>query len=75
MAEVRDLAEEEIVWQDIEALRGATSRGDLGAREVTDAFLARIERLDPTLQAYSAVYPERARAASRRSACARARSG
>lgn len=67
------MVEEEIVWQDIEALRGATSRGDLGAREVTDAFLARIERLDPTLQAYSAVYPERARAQADRLDAARAK--
>ncbi|MCR9093212.1 MAG: amidase [bacterium] len=67
------MTEEEIVWQDIPALRGAIAKGTLGARDITDAFLARIERLDPGLQAYSFVYPERARARADRLDEARAK--
>ena len=55
------MTEEEIVWQDIAGLRSALEKGTLSARDATDAFLARIERLDPDLQAFSVVYPERAR--------------
>lgn len=56
------MTEEELVWRDAAAIRSATEAGTLGVREVTDAFLARIERLDPTLQAYSVLYAEKARA-------------
>ncbi|MBB83376.1 MAG: Asp-tRNA(Asn)/Glu-tRNA(Gln) amidotransferase GatCAB subunit A [Deltaproteobacteria bacterium] len=56
------MTEEEIVWQDVSEIQQATAKGTLSAREITDTFLSRIERLDPALQAYSVVYPERARA-------------
>lgn len=54
--------EEQIVWSGVAELRGALAVGSLDASGITEAFLARIERLDPTLQAYSVVWPERARA-------------
>jgi amidase len=40
---------------------GAVLRGEIGSRELTDAYLERIERLDPLLNAYRSVYWERAR--------------
>ena len=49
------MTEEEIVWQDVSEIQQATAKGTLSAREITDTFLARIERLDPALQAYSVV--------------------
>lgn len=67
------MTEEEIVWQDMDARRGAIEKGTLTARDVTEAFLARIARLDPTLMAYSVVDPERARARADALDAARAR--
>jgi aspartyl-tRNA(Asn)/glutamyl-tRNA(Gln) amidotransferase subunit A len=42
--------------------------GELSPVELTDAYLERIERLDPTIGAYITVTPERARADARRAA-------
>ena len=52
----------EIAWLGIDELQTEIRRGTLSSVDVADAFLARIEELDPSLQAYSAVWPERARA-------------
>jgi amidase len=49
-------------------------RGEVGSAELTDLFLGRIERLDPSLNAYRAVFAERARAEAAQ-ADARRRSG
>ncbi len=56
----------EIPFAHIEALRGEIETGALSAREVTDIFLERIEKVDPDVGGYVAVWPERARAAARR---------
>lgn len=58
------MGEEEIVWLGIGDLHRAIEKGTLSASEIIDAFLTRIERLDPSLQAYSVLWPERARAAA-----------
>ncbi len=52
---------EEIAWFGIEELQLEIGKGELTASEVTEAMLARIDRLDPRLQAFSALWPERAR--------------
>ena len=39
--------------------------GELSALELTDHYLARIEALDPKLNAFRIVVPERARAAAK----------
>ncbi|MEX0887102.1 MAG: Asp-tRNA(Asn)/Glu-tRNA(Gln) amidotransferase subunit GatA [Phycisphaeraceae bacterium] len=41
-------------------LRDAIARGDVTAEAVTQAYLERIERLDPQLNTYHETYPERA---------------
>ena len=43
-------------------LQRAIASKDVSASEAVDAYLARIERLDPQLNAYNEVYAERARA-------------
>lgn len=53
--------EDEIAWLGVEALQHEIESGHLTASEVIDASLARIERLDPTLQAYSQIHSDRAR--------------
>ena len=58
--------QDEIVWLGIEALHEEIEYGRLTASAVVEASLARIERLDPTLQAYSVLWPERARRAAAR---------
>ncbi len=44
----------------------AVRRGEIGARELVDAYLARIERCNPRLSAYWLVTPELARAQAER---------
>ncbi|MEZ4332554.1 MAG: amidase [Myxococcota bacterium] len=56
----------ELPWLSIEALRTAIEQGELSAREVTDLFLARIERVDPQVGSYVEVWSDRARAAAAR---------
>src|SRR3954454_2563456 len=51
------------------------SDGEVSARELVDAVLARIERLDPVLNAYRSVYTERARAEADRVDAGRAGAG
>src|SRR4051812_23441487 len=51
------------------------SDGEVSARELVDAVLARIERLDPVLNAYRSVYAERARAEADRVDAGRAGAG
>jgi len=57
---------DEIVWLGIDELQLEISKGELSAADVTDASLARIDRLDSNLQAFSALWPERARATATR---------
>ena len=52
--------EREIIWQDIRGLRAAQVDGRHTAREIAETFLARIERLDPRLDAYASVGADRA---------------
>lgn len=52
---------DEITWLGIEDLEREQSKGTLSAVEISEAALARIARLDPQLEAYSALWPERAR--------------
>lgn len=56
----------EIPWLPIEALRTRIEQGAISACELTDYFLARIEKVDPKVGSFVAVWPERARAAARR---------
>ena len=55
----------ETTWLGISELQHEIGQGTLSASAVVDSFLSRIERLDPTLQAYSVLWPERARARAR----------
>ena len=55
------MGEEEIVWLAIDELQHAIEEGALSVAEIVEAFLGRIDRLDPVLQAYSVVYADRAR--------------
>jgi amidase len=57
---------DEIAWLGIDELQTQIGKQQLTSAEVTEAFLSRIERLDPSLQAYSALWPERARASAAR---------
>src|SRR5438046_3184689 len=50
------------IHEALAALRG----GDISSVELTEAYLERIERLDPAVQAYLAVTAERARADAQR---------
>jgi amidase len=52
---------DEIIWLGIEGLHHEIEKGALSVVEIVEAFLARIERLEPTLQAFSVLWPERAR--------------
>jgi amidase len=52
---------DETTWLGISELQRKIGKGTLSASAVVDSFLSRIERLDPTLQAYSVLWPERAR--------------
>ncbi len=60
------MREDEIAWLGVEALCQGFETGDLEVGAVVDAFLRRIERLDPELRAYSVVWPDRARRAAER---------
>ena len=55
------MQDSEIVWLGIEGLHAALGKGVLSAAEIVDALLRRIDELDPQLQAYSVVWPERVR--------------
>ena len=59
-------AGEEPIWLGIETLLRDLEEGETTAVEITDAFLDRIDRLDSRLQAFSALWPDRAREAARR---------
>ena len=60
------MPEDEVASLGIEELHREIGRGELSAARVTDAYLARIERFDPMLQACSEVWPDRARNAATR---------
>lgn len=49
----------------IEPLRALIANGELSARDVTEAFLARIEKIEPEIRGYAVVWPERARETAR----------
>jgi amidase len=52
---------DEIAWLEIDELHRQIGKGIMSARAVTDVFLSRIERLDPSLMAFSAFFADRAR--------------
>ena len=56
----------EIPWASIEDLRSEIERGALSARELTDVFLERIDKIDPEIGGFVSVWHERARASARR---------
>ena len=58
------MPEDEVASLGIEELHREIRRGELSAARVTDACLARIERFDPLLRAYSEVWSDRARNAA-----------
>lgn len=53
-------------WHDIKTLTQLFDDGQLTALDIVDAQLARIEATDGVLQAFSVLWPERARAAARK---------
>ena len=53
-------------WHDIQTLTRLFDGGQLSALEIVDAQLERIAALDPSLQAFSVLWPERARATARK---------
>ncbi len=53
-------------WHDIKTLKKLFDDGHLTALDIVDAQLARIEATDEALQAFSVLWPERARAAARK---------
>ena len=50
----------DVAFAGVAAQAELVRRGEASARELTDLALARIERFDPELNAFAAVYPERA---------------
>ncbi len=60
------MADESLVWLGVESLAPAFRDRRLSPREVAEAHLARIERLEPRLHAYVRVQAAEARAAARR---------
>lgn len=60
------MGDEAIVWRDVEATRRAIESGEQTALEITEAFLAHIERVEPGVGAWAELWPERARAAAKR---------
>jgi len=65
----------EIAWLGIDGLHGAIEKDETSAGEIVEAMLRRIEALDPRLQAYSVVWPERARQRAARLDADRSSSG
>jgi aspartyl-tRNA(Asn)/glutamyl-tRNA(Gln) amidotransferase subunit A len=57
---------EELTWKPAWELRDLIARGELSPVEVTDHFLARIEKLDPVLRAFARVDADGARAQAAR---------
>jgi len=62
----------DIAWSTLTQLRELLDSGEASAREITDTLLERIERADPTLHAFVAVYGDEARALARAADEARA---
>jgi aspartyl-tRNA(Asn)/glutamyl-tRNA(Gln) amidotransferase subunit A len=61
-----------IAWSTLTELKGLLDRGETSALELTAALLDRVERADPKLHAFVAVYGEEARALARAADQARA---
>ena len=57
---------DDLVWLDLATARARLSAKTLSAVELTDAYLRRIERLNPSLTAYVTVTADRAREDARR---------
>jgi aspartyl-tRNA(Asn)/glutamyl-tRNA(Gln) amidotransferase subunit A len=57
---------EELTWKPAWELRDLIARGELSPVEVTDHFLARIEKLDPVLRAFAHIDADGARAQAAR---------
>ncbi len=66
MGEMGEMEKSEIPWASIEDLRSEIERGALSARELTDVFLERIDKIDPEIGGFVSVWHERAREAARR---------
>jgi len=61
----------DIAWNTLSSLRELIDRGQISALDVTDTYLARIDRADPTLHALTEVFHEAARALARAADAAR----
>ena len=64
----------DIAWHTLTDLRRLIDRKEASALEVTNAYLARIDRADNTLHAFTEVYHDAARALALAADAARARS-
>ncbi|MDG2334864.1 MAG: amidase [Myxococcota bacterium] len=62
---------EDSTWLNIEEIQNRLERREVSAEELTEATLSRIERLDPRLESFAVVWPERARRAAARLDAAR----
>jgi amidase len=60
------MQEDEIVWLSVEQLHREIEKGTLSVSAIVETFLGRIDRLDHELQAFSVLWPERARATAAR---------
>jgi amidase len=60
------MLEDDIVWLGVDGLHREIEKGSLSVSEIVETFLGRIERLDPELQAFSVLWPDRARATAAR---------
>ncbi|MEZ4356432.1 MAG: amidase [Myxococcota bacterium] len=56
------MTRDDTTWLGVEAIQTALAAGATSARALADATLARVERLEPSLSAWSALWPERVRA-------------
>ncbi|MAG33278.1 MAG: Asp-tRNA(Asn)/Glu-tRNA(Gln) amidotransferase GatCAB subunit A [Deltaproteobacteria bacterium] len=60
-SEGADVQDRELAWIGIQAIQREIETDAATVEAIVDAALARIDRLDPMLQSYSVVWPERAR--------------
>jgi aspartyl-tRNA(Asn)/glutamyl-tRNA(Gln) amidotransferase subunit A len=65
-SETQRVADQDLVWLDVATISARIAAGTLSAIDLTDAYLQRIERLNPALTAYVTVVADRARQDARR---------
>ena len=54
------MLDDEVAFAGVAGQAGLIQRGEVSARELVELVLGRIERLEPDLNAFAAVYAERA---------------